>query len=122
LKEREVKDKIVIVRVYGILEKGKISDLDFQKIESFLKEKEAFVLLKSTSKLHMVEPEIETNLLSSENIEAQIISKFEEKNPSKFNNLILNLMRVLQVEKLEDETTSTFHDRLLSETKNILKI
>jgi DNA repair protein SbcD/Mre11 len=122
LDEKELKDKIVIVRVQGILERGKISDIDFPKIDSYLKEKKAFVFLKSTSKLHMAEPEIETNLFTSEDLESQIIRRFEEKNSSRFNNLIPSLIRTLKVEKLEDETSSTFEDRLLSETMSLLAL
>ncbi|MBU0466559.1 MAG: DNA repair exonuclease [Nanoarchaeota archaeon] len=120
LQEKEITGKIVIVRVYGILEKGKISDIDFQKIESHVKKRGALVLLRSTSKLHMAESEMEIHILDSENIEDEIIKQFEEKNPGKFNILIHTLMRALQVEKLEDEKSSTFEDRLLSETKKIL--
>src|SRR3989338_3708598 len=51
LKETNVEDKIVIVRLSGILEQGKISDIDFQKIEDYLTSVKAFSFLKSTSKL-----------------------------------------------------------------------
>ena len=95
--------------------------IDFQKIESYLKGKGAFVFLRSTTKLRMAEPEIETDFLASENLEFQIIKRFEEKNPSKFNQLIPNLMKALKTEKLEDETTPTFEERFLSETKKILE-
>ena len=122
LEEKEINDRIVIVRVQGILKRGKISDIVFQKIDSYLKEKKAFVFLKSTSKLHMAEPEIETNFFSSEDLESQIIRRFEEKSPSRFNNLIPSLIRTLKVEKLEDETTPTFEDRLLSETMSLLTL
>lgn len=122
LEKEDVKDKIVIIRLFGVLEKGKISDIDFQKIESKLKEREIFVMLKSTSKLHIAEPEIETNIISSEDFENQLIERFQEKNPSKFNSLTTHLIRALKVEKLEDETSMTFEDRLISETDNILKL
>ncbi|MBU0760827.1 MAG: DNA repair exonuclease [Nanoarchaeota archaeon] len=122
LKEKGIKDKIVVLRLSGILEKGKISDVDFQKIESTAKELGALVLLRSTSKLHMAELEIETDIPDSENMENEIIKQFEEKNPSRFNTLILTLLRTLQIEKLEDETSFTFEDRLLSETKKFLNL
>lgn len=121
LQNEEVKGKIVIIRVYGVLEQGKTADIDFQRVSIYLKEKGAFSLLKSTSKLHIAETEVETNIFGAENLEEHLLQKFEEKNPSKFNSLIPNLMRALQIEKLEDETTSTFQDRILSETNNILK-
>lgn len=121
LQEQDLKSKIVILRVSGILEKGKISDIDFQKIESFSKTKGALVFLKSTSKLHVAESETEIEILDSENIESELLKQFEEKNPNKFNDLIVPLMRSLQIEKWEDETQSTFEDRLLSDSKKIIE-
>lgn len=120
LKEKEIGKKIVIIRLSGIVEKGKIADIDFQKIETFLREHGALVLLKSTSKLHMQELESATNLYQSEDIESEIIRRFEEKNPNSLNSLIPSLIRALQIEKLEDETSLTFEERLLSETRKIL--
>ncbi|MEK6855261.1 MAG: DNA repair exonuclease [Nanoarchaeota archaeon] len=121
ISDKEVKDKIIIAKLTGTLDKGKISDIDFQKIESYLSEKGAFVFLKGTSKLHMVEPEVKLDALDSENLEEQIIRRFEERNPSRFNSLIPDLMKILTVEKLEDETASSFEERLLSESKKVLK-
>ncbi len=119
LEHEEVKDKIVIVRLIGILEKGKVTDIDFQKIESLLKERGAYIFLRATSKLHAPEPEVEFDILDTETLEAEIIAQFKEKNPNPYNNLIPDLIRVLTIEKLEDETTSTFEERLLSETKKL---
>ena len=113
---------MLVLRLSGVLEKGKISDIDFKKIEAYVKEKGAFIFLKSTSKVHMTEPEFKMDVISSENLEAQIIERFEEKNSSKFNTLIPALMNTLKTEKLEDETSSTFEDRLFSETSKILQL
>jgi len=121
LKQHTVKDKIVILRLSGLLETGKITDINFHKIEEYLKEKEAFIFLKSTSKLHMPEPEFKIDLTSSEDLENQIMERFQERNPSKFNSLIPTLIRSLKVEKLEGETSSSFEDRLLSETKKVIQ-
>jgi exonuclease SbcD len=121
IRNQDVKNKIVIIRVHGILEKGKTTDIDFQKIESFLKSNGAKIMLKSTTKLLVPESDIETKIRSSENLEQELIATFSERTPSRFNALIPSLIRSLQIEKLEDETTSTFEDRLLSETNKILK-
>jgi DNA repair exonuclease SbcCD nuclease subunit len=122
LDKKNVRDKIIILKVFGILEKGKTSDIQFSKIESYLKQRNCYVFLKSTSKLHMPEPEIKMDLSEAINIEEQIIKNFEEKHPSKFNYLISNLIRSLQIEKLEEEKVATFKDRLMTETKKILGI
>ncbi len=122
LTNQEIQDKIVIIRLTGIIETGKISDIDFQKIESFIKEKRAYTFLKSTSKLHLEEPEVKLESAHTEDIEEQIIKNFTEKNPSSINQSIPNLLKSLEKEKLEDETKSSFEDRLLSEVNKILTI
>ncbi|MFH1802647.1 MAG: DNA repair exonuclease [archaeon] len=121
LQKEDLKGKIVIVRVSGILEKGKISDIDFPKLERFAKDNGAIVFLKSTSKLHVAESETESKILDSENIESDLIDQFKEKNPNKFNHLIPTMLKFLQVEKLEDETQSAFEDRLLADSMRIIE-
>ncbi|MDO8459926.1 MAG: metallophosphoesterase [Nanoarchaeota archaeon] len=121
LSKKELKDKIIIVRICGILEKGKTSDIDFQQIESYTKEKGAYTFLKSTSKLHLPEPDIKLDIFDSEQLEAQIVKRFEETHLSRFNSFVPDLMRTLTIEKLEDETSSAFGDRLLSESRKILQ-
>lgn len=120
LSHKMLRDKIVIIRLTGVLERGKTTDIDFQKIESFVKEKGAYIFLKSTSKLHVPEPEVKLDVIDAENIETQIVKRFEEIHQSRFNSFIPELMRALMIEKLEDETSSTFEDRLTSESKKVL--
>jgi DNA repair exonuclease SbcCD nuclease subunit len=122
LQKENIRNKIIILRLSGILEKGKISDIDFQRIEDFIKKEGAFVFLRSTSNLHMPELELKLDLTSSEQIETQIIRGFEDKNPNKFNVLIPELLKVLQADKLDDEKSSIFEERLMSETKKVLQI
>ena len=117
-----LKDKVILLKLFGTIEKGQISDIDFAKIESYAKDKMAYVLLKSTSRLFMSESEIELGILDSSNFEEQIIKSFEEKNPNKFNQFIYPLIKSLQVEKLEDERSAVFEERVLSEAKKILAI
>ena len=121
IKKSNLKDKIVIIKLYGVLEVGKISDIDFAKIERHVKESGAYVFVKSTSKLHMPQPEIKLDLLDTENLESQIIKRFEEGNPSKFNDYIYQFMRILQAEKSEDEKSAVFEERIISEFQKALK-
>tara|TARA_Y100000034_G_C6909629_1_gene423607 strand:- start:9926 stop:11077 length:1152 start_codon:yes stop_codon:yes gene_type:complete len=122
LERENLKDKIVIVKLFGILNQGKISDIDFKKIEELARKKGAFAFLKSTTKLLLPDPEIKLSSLIEENLEDAILKSFEEKNQSKFNILIRPLIDSLQVEKLDDEKSSIFEERLLSETKKVLRI
>jgi DNA repair exonuclease SbcCD nuclease subunit len=115
-----LKDKIIMLKMFGVLEKGKISDIDFQLVEEYVKKKGAYVFLRSTSKLHVHEPEIKVDYLDASNLEAQIIGKFQESNPGKYNPLISELMRVLQAEKMEDEKTAAFEERIMGEIRRVL--
>lgn len=122
LNERNLTDKVLIIKLSGVLEKGKITDIDFSKIENFAKEKGAFTCIKSTSKLITVESEIKLELTESINLEDQIIAGFKEQHPSKFNDHISTLINVLKIEKLEDEKMSSFEDRINSESKKVFKL
>ncbi len=117
-----VKDKIVLLKLSGILKKGKTSDIDFQKVEEYMKKRGVFVFLRSMSKLQVNEPEMKMDHLDPANIEEQIIKRFEETNPSRYNAIVPFLMKALQIEKLEDEKKQSFEERVLSETKKILQI
>lgn len=70
----------------------------------------------------MAELEIKLDLIDSENLESQIIDKFKQSTPNKFNSLINDLVRSLQIEKHDDETSLTFQDRLHAESKKVLGI
>jgi len=120
LSNLDLNDKIVVLRLSGIIETGKVSDIDFQKIESFVKERKAFTFLKSTSKLHMPESEVKLDSTHTENLEEQIIKNFTEKTPNALNSSIPALIKTLSIEKQEDETNSSFEDRLLSDIDRIL--
>jgi DNA repair protein SbcD/Mre11 len=122
LQNENIIDKIVILKLYGILDVGKTSDIDFLKLEETAMKHGAHVFIKSTSRLHMAQPEIKLDLLDSQNLENQIIKNYEESNPSKFNKLINGLIQSLQVEKNDDEKTITFDERILSECKKVLEI
>ncbi len=122
LEKEDVKDKIIILKLYGILEKGKVSDIDFQKIESELRKRNAYVFLKSTTRLFLPEPEFKMDVVDSIHLESEIIKNFEQSNPSKFNSLIPDMMKSLQAEKKEDEKSAVFEERLLSEMWKILRI
>jgi len=122
LEKEDLKDKIVIIKLLGTIEKGRLSDINFKKIEETAKKRQAYILLKSTIKLHFPESEIDIDSLKSEDIEQEIMNRFQESNPSQFNSFVSSLIKSLQIEKLEDEKSSTFQERLISETKKVLKI
>lgn len=125
LEDKDLKDKIVLLKLHGILKKGKNSDINFQEIQEFLKKKEIYSFLKNTSKLEQPKTEeIQIDLQSKEmeKVEEILIKKYEKENPSEFNHLIFQLMDTLDIEKQEAETNITFEKRLLGEMNKVLGV
>ncbi len=122
LNKRELEDKIVLLRVRGILKEGKNSDIKFSQIEDFISKKKAFCLLKNTNDLRSYEVEFSMKSNESENVEGDTIFRYTSENPSDFNKMIPDLMNALSLEKLEDEKSLFFEKRLLDEVKKIVKI
>jgi len=121
LKDKELEDKIVLLRIRGELENGKISDIKFSKIEEFVKEKKAYFLLRNTHDLKSKEVEMELDIGDTEDIEDETIKVYSDQNPSDFNKLIPQIMNVFSIEKQEDERSEVFINRLLDGTKRVLK-
>ncbi len=120
LNKKNLEDKIVLLKIRGILDKGKTSDIKFADIETFAKEKGAFVILKSTSKLKIETSEIKIETDNMDRLEDEIIEKFIVENPSEFNERIQTLINALNTEKKEDEKNLIFQERFLGEIKKIL--
>lgn len=122
LKKHELADKIILLRLFGKLSQGKISNIDFRKIEEFAKEKHAYTLIKNISKLITEEPEFKIDIENMDRLEDEIIKKYCSDKKSKFNNLISSLIHSLSIEKHEDETSVTFSARLYNELKKLAQI
>jgi len=122
LKNRNLKDKIILLKLRGKLQQGKTSNIDFKEIERIVKEKGAYALLKSTSKLTTEEPELDIEVEDMNKLEEEIVNKYLAENKSKFDSLIFQLINSLSLEKLEDETSQTFKTRLFSELNKILDL
>ena len=121
ISKRDINDKIILLRVRGELEKGQISDIKFQRIEEFVKQKNAYFILRNTHELKTREVELDVELKHTENIEEDSIVMFSNENPSSFNELIPQLINSLSLEKQEDEKSIVFENRLLETIKKIIK-
>ena len=125
LDKLNLKDKIVLLKLKGVLTQGKTGDIHFNEIEEFIRKKEAYVFLRNISSVQVQEIGFETTSLPTENvenIERRIIGEYSQKNPGDFTKYLPQLMTALSIEKNEDEKSFLFEDRLLSELKNILKL
>jgi len=123
LEKHDLKNKIVLLRIVGELENGKVSDIKFSTITEFVKNKSAYFLLRNTHDLKSKEIEltISSETQSSENIEKETIDSYSRENPSDFNKLIPELINALSIEKQEGEKSNVFENRLLESAKKILR-
>ena len=119
LKKQPLKDKILILKLKGVLERGKITDIDFNKIEILSRAQGVYCFLKNTAKLFfpILEIDIEPK---TENLEQEIVDNFSMKHPHELNRHIHTLLEALNIDKKEDESSRVFEDRLFGETKKIL--
>ncbi len=122
LGKKEIKDKIILLKLSGKLEQGKISNINFREIERAVKERQAHILLKNISKLITEEPEFTFEIEDMTKLEEDIINKYIQQNQSKFNEFIFPLINSLSIEKQEEENSLIFKSRLLAELEKTLKI
>jgi hypothetical protein len=120
LENKNIEDKIVLLRVIGELEQGKNSDIKFSQIEEYAKSKNAYFLLKNTHDLKTKEIDIEIKIENKENIEEETIKVYTEQNPSDFDKFISQLINSLSIEKQEGEKTEIFSSRVIEEARRIL--
>ncbi len=122
--ESDVQNSIVTIRLKGILENGKISDIDFNRIFERGYEKGAFFVMKNTSALKTAEFEelkieaveakvVEDNLIKEHLGQIQLGIDDEEK-------LIHQLMRTLNTYKQEGERVIDFEKRVIDDMDNIV--
>jgi len=113
---KEHKDKIVLIRVEGVLKSGSINDINFRGIFDMFKD--AYIFLKNTNKLKTKEEEISANIKDVESIEESLIKENAKEGFSE--ELINKLMQVLDKEKAEGERNSDFENRILKDFNEVI--
>ena len=138
ISELEVKDKVVLIKVKGKL-LGKRSNIDFGKFSSDISERGALlsfinintlstddtssVAVQSDNKLD-IEREIFHESIKNFQTESTLSNKLKNQINSKLTgkageNISISLLDVLRNEKLENENTSTYDDRIISVAKSV---
>ena len=127
LREKDVKNTIITIRVSGCLKTGKPSNINFKSIFSELYLKSAYFVMKNTSQLSSKEfkgIKIQNN--PTKNIETSIIESHIGQTPSfskeKEKEFMKSLLFLLNKEKEEGERVVDFESRLNSETLRELEI
>ena len=112
-----------------MLRSGKPSEINYKSIFDKIYGKSAHFIMKNTSAL--TSPEFEEVKISTESVgdtETAIINehlskiKVEGLTPALEFELTKNLMKVLNSEKEEGETTATFEKRLKDDAEKTLKV
>ncbi|MBW2999231.1 DNA repair exonuclease [Candidatus Woesearchaeota archaeon] len=128
IKEKEFYNTIVTIRISGILEQGKPSDINFKEIFDTLYSKGAHFVMKNTNKLNSKEfEEIQVKADSAEEIEESIIGEHLQQikvnglDTEKEKALTNSLLNSLNIERKEGERVTDFEERLVKEVNKILE-
>ena len=129
IKNKEFNNTVVLIRFHGTLESGKPSDIDFKEIFTYLYDKSAYFVMKSSHAVVSKEfEEIKTDARNVEDIESFLIKehlgqiKLENLSLEKEEEFIKNLMRILITEKQEGETVPDFDKRVREEIGRVLEL
>lgn len=120
---------IVLLRLHGILESGKISEINLKKIVELLEEKGAYFVMRNTSKLSTKDfQEIKVKADSTEDAEKLVVAehigqaKSLELDENSEKELVEKLMTVLDVDKKDGEKSADFESRIVDDMKNVFGI
>ncbi|MBI5347644.1 MAG: DNA repair exonuclease [Candidatus Aenigmarchaeota archaeon] len=115
---------IVLVKIHGVMESGRPSDIDFKSMSALAHEKGALAFKKNISQLRIKEMEqIDAMPEHMEDIEDKIITE----HLGQFNvfsdekSVVKELMKSLSEEK-GDTTASVYEERIKAEAKKILGV
>lgn len=123
---KDLSDTIITLRLKGVLQEGKVSDINFKQIFETLYAQGAYFIMKNTAKLQSESFE-EISLAEADplTVEEETIKEHLQqlKTFSKEKELELtkSLLDTLNISKKEGETITDFQRRLESEFSIILK-
>lgn len=122
---KDLTNTLITIRLSGILEQGKVSEINFKEIFSQLYQQGAYFVMKNTVKLSTEDfSEIKIDSSDPENIEENIIKEHLQQiklfNPDEELNLTKTLLKILNTSKKEGENTTDFQERITSELNQIL--
>jgi len=129
IKNREFINTIVTIRLTGILDSGKPSDINIKEIFSKLYDKGAYFVMKNTFKLTTKElNKVKAKTSSVEDVEDSLIKesigqiKVDALSSEKEEKLTKQLMAILSKEKQEGERVADFEKRIKEDIEKIIKL
>src|SRR3989338_2990049 len=119
---------IVLLRVTGELSEGKVADIDFKALRELLEQRGAWSVLKNTSLLKTKEfSAITVKGESTQDIEEKVLAEhLGQFSSSLFSadeqkQLTLQLLHLLNTEKLEGERIVDFEHRVRKDVQEVIK-
>ncbi|MFH1510968.1 MAG: DNA repair exonuclease [Candidatus Woesearchaeota archaeon] len=125
LKNKELNDTVVTIRLHGTLANGKPSDINYRSIFDACYAKSAYFVMKNTNKLCAKGfEEVKVEKASVEDIESALVAEHAGQSgifsKDKEAEMISCLMRVLSLDKAESEKVADFNKRLGLEVSRLL--
>ncbi|HLD00193.1 MAG TPA: metallophosphoesterase [Candidatus Nanoarchaeia archaeon] len=125
--DKEVKDKLITIRLSGTLSQGKMSEINFKSIIEKLYQEGAYFILKNTSLLNSTEfEEIKIKYSNPETMEEDLIKEHLQQiklfDIETELNLTKSLLIHLNTSKKEGETITDFNNRIQSEMDKLLNL
>jgi len=126
IKEADVKDSIVMMRLHGKLGSGKPGDIDFRGFFGKLYSRGAFFVMRNTSQLSSVEMErVQISSGTSEEVEEEMINKHVQSSKNQMFGkeeaaVIKKLIRAMSAEQLDGEKKYEYEARMKKEAEKIL--
>ncbi|MBW2964432.1 DNA repair exonuclease [Candidatus Woesearchaeota archaeon] len=128
ISDEEVNDSIVLLRLWGTLETGKPSEIQYSRIAQLAQEKGAYLFMKNTARLASKEfEEIKVEAETAEEAEMLAISEHTGQvtsiglTPDDEKHLIIQLMTALDSEKDEGEKQADYESRIVAEADRIFE-
>jgi DNA repair exonuclease SbcCD nuclease subunit len=129
VKNKEFYNTVVMIRVSGVLESGKVNEIDFRKIYEFLLGKSAYFVMRNTMHLSSKEyEEVKVETGTADETEEKLIEehigqiKVSSWDKDKEKTMIKNLMVLLSSEKKEGEKVYQYEARIKEEMERLLGI
>jgi len=125
INDGEFTNKIITLRIFGTLEFGRPSDINFRELFNLFKEKGAYVILKNTSSLTSKEfEEIKIEISDTEELENNLVKEHISKEDLHIDatELTKKLLKLLDTSKQEGETVATFENRIKEDLNKLMKL
>ena len=119
IKRRDIKDKIVTLRIFGVLKSGKVSDLGLNELT---KDLDCYIVLRNVNKLGSKEfEELAVDGGNVEDIENSIIKEHLGQFPLKDEERVTQeLVSAFSEEKHEGERVVDFEKRIVENIMNVI--